>query len=169
MARPHTKFGRGQKRSSVWIAPADQGLVAVSGAAKVLLASTAGFGLGSAGTVVRSRGILQVSPQATSGSLTHDGAFGLAVVSATAVATGITAIPGPFTDADWAGWYVHQFTGGVWDVGSDIGAQYAQIQWEIDSKAMRKVSGDEALVFVYEFRLGSVNVLSHVRQLFKLA
>ena len=169
MGRARVPFGNSAKRSSVWLAPADQGEVAVALGAKVLLASTAGFGLGSAGTIVRSRGLLQIRVNTTGADVSWDGAFGMAVVSDTARATGITAIPGPFSDSDWSGWYVHQFCAGELEFSMSVGRLILNWDYNIDSKAMRKVGGDEALVFVYESRLGAVDVVSHIRQLFKLA
>ena len=159
---------RRQKRSvKVWIGPAAQGYVAVANASKVLLASTGGFGLGSAGTIIRSRGLLSVRPTTEGTSVSVDGAFGIAVVSATALATGITAIPGPFTDADWSGWMVHQFFGFRYSVKTAVAEDLLNTNMEIDSKAMRKVAGDEAIVLVGESRQGAVSILSHIRLLFQ--
>ena len=156
------------KRSvKVWIGPAEQGYVAVADNTKVLLASTAGFGLGSAGTVIRTRGLLSVRPTSEGTSVSFDGAFGMAVVSATALATGITAIPGPFTDADWSGWFLYQFYGMRYSVQTAIGTDLVAVNWEIDSKAMRKVAGDSAIVIIGESRQGAVSILSHMRVLFQ--
>ena len=160
-----------QRRSrsvKVWLGPANQGYVSVASASKVLLASTAGFGLGAAGTILRSRGVLSVRPTGESADLAFDGAFGIAVISDVARATGITAIPGPFTDSDWSGWLVHQFWAQRIAFEDATGVQFnAALNYEIDSKAMRKVQGDEAIVLVAEARLGAVGVLSHIRMLFQ--
>ena len=159
---------RRQKRSvKVWLGPADQGYVTVATGTKVLLASTGGFGLGSAGTMVRTRGLLSIRPTSEAVSVSIDGAFGIAVVSATALATGITAIPGPFDDSDWSGWMVHQFFAQRFSLASDIGRDILSVNFEIDSKAMRKVAGDEAIVLVGESRQGGVSILSHMRILFQ--
>ena len=155
------------RSTKVWIGPAEQGYVTVADNTKVLLASTAGFGLGSAGTIVRTRGLLGVHLVTSGATLAWDGAFGIAVVSATALTTGITAIPGPFTDADWSGWFVHQFIAGRFDFDDSTGARRLDWSWEIDSKAMRKVKGDEAIVLVGESRSGAIVVLSHMRVLFQ--
>ena len=159
-----------RKRPSVktWIGTAQQGNIAVASASKVLVASLGGFTLGVAGTVIRSRGIFVVTPQAFSADLNYDGAFGIGVVSQTALTTGITAIPGPFSDDNWPGWYVHQYYAGIVDFQDASGSRVLckEIQYEIDSKAMRKVRSDEALVFVCESRFGAVNVKAHIRTLF---
>ena len=167
MAR-RTVVTRGHKRSvKVWLGPAEQGYVAVADNTKVLLASTGGFGLGSAGTIIRTRGLLSIRPTTEGTSVSIDGAFGIAIVSATALGTGITAIPGPFTDSDWSGWFVHQFFAMRYSVATNASVQVVSRDVEVDSKAMRKVAGDEAIVLVGESRQGAVSVLSHMRLLFQ--
>jgi len=158
----------GKRRSvKTWIGTADQGNVGVGSAAKVLLASFTVGGLGTSGTVIRSRGILNVVPQVFTADLNWDGAFGMAIVSETAALLGITAIPGPFSDDDWTGWFVHQYFAGLVDAGGATDQTLGrQFQYEIDSKAMRKVSGNESIVLVAESRNGALNVKSHVRVLF---
>ena len=167
MARGRQIVSRGRTRSvKTWIGTADQGEIAVASTAKVLLSSFS-FTLGLAGTVLRSRGIISVFPQSGAADLVIDGAFGMGVVSITALATGITAIPGPFTDDSWPGWFVHQYFSNVLDVTTDVGRLLLQKSYEIDSKAMRKVRNDEAVVLVAESRAGALNILSHVRVLFQ--
>ena len=159
-----------RKRSvKTWLGTAAQGYVSIGTASKVLLASTAGFGLGTAGTIVRTRGWLSIRPTVENTSISLDGAFGIAVVSGTAVALGITAIPGPFTDDDWSGWLVHQYWGYRFLVSTAVGTELPALNFEIDSKAMRKVGGDEGIVLVGESRVGGVQVLSHMRLLFQEA
>ena len=151
----------------MWLGTADQGFVSLASGAKVLLASTAAFGLGSAGTILRTRGILVMKPTTEGTSVALDGAFGIAVVSDTARATGITAIPGPFTDDDYSGWLVHQYIGARYRSATAVGEMWGSVQWEIDSKAMRKVGSDEAIVLVGESRSGAFDLLSHMRILFQ--
>ena len=166
MARNHVV--RAKRRSTkLWLGTAAQGYVTVATATKVLLASTGGFGLGSAGTIIRTRGLLSIRPTTEGTSVSIDGAFGIAVVSDVARATGITAIPGPFTDDDWSGWLVHQYFTQRYSVNTEVGEDLLDRQYEIDSKAMRKVAGDEAIVLVGESRQGAVSVLSHMRLLFQ--
>jgi len=169
VARPRTNFARKTRSVKTWLGTAAQGQVGVSSGAKVLLSSTAGFGLGSTGTIIRTRGILHIVPQVFTADLAYDGAFGIGVVSQAAQALGITALPGPFTDDDWSGWFVHQYySGEVLATAVDAGYTMAQsFTYEIDSKAMRKVAGDEAIVLVAQSRTGVVNIVSHMRILFQ--
>ena len=167
MARSRVPVRRAARSTKVWLAPAEQGFVAVANNTKALLASTGGFGLGSSGTIIRSRGELITRPTATTADVDYSGAFGIAVVSQTAEATGITAIPGPWSDADWSGWFVHQMVGAALDFQSGVGVQLVHDRWTIDSRAMRKVPGDTAIVLVGESQSGAISFMSHIRILFQ--
>ena len=108
MARRRAPVGRvseSQRRKTQWGGLADQGLVAVASGGSTLIASTA---FEAPGTIVRSRGNLTVQPQSFSADVTIVGAFGIGLVTAEALAIGITALPTPFRDSDWGGWIVWQ-------------------------------------------------------------
>ena len=149
--------------------PADQGYVVVGTNAKVLVASFSPEGAGmEKPTVVRTRGQVGIRPNVVSADLDVVGALGLGIVSAQAFGIGITAVPGPFTDADWDGWFVwrsfsyrFEATAGV-DVAIDWG-------FEVDSKAMRKVADNEVVVVVAESQVGAFQISPPLRLLFKLA
>jgi len=76
--------------------------------------------------------------------------YGACIIQKQALAAGIGSIPTPLTDVGWDGWFVHGYfnvggaTSGVID--SPLGIERHQV----DSKAMRKVGGDEAIIFVIE-------------------
>ena len=92
----------GHKRLTEWSALADQGYVAVGTGASTLISSLSFEDLG---TIVRFRG--QILLQGSSAAdLNVVGAFGIGLVSVEALAIGITAVPTPFSDADWGGWMV---------------------------------------------------------------
>ena len=103
-------------------------------------------------TIVRTRGVLSLilltSAQAQGG---FNGAAGLCVVSAKAAGIGATAVPGPLTEDDWEGWLWHQHfvlkspSGTIADMGSA-----RVLNFIIDSKAMRKIESDTALVGMIE-------------------
>ena len=154
------------RRRSVkqWIGTADQGGTAVASGAKLLIQTLVPT---SAVTILRNRGYLMVRPQAGSVDLIADGAFGIGIVSEQAVTTGITAIPGPFTDSGWGGWLFHTFWRVFLDVTTDVGrlGQEFGAQYEIDSKAMRKLGVNERMVEVFESRNGAVTVIEHSRTL----
>jgi len=122
----------------------------------------------SPGTLIRTRGMVSVFPQAAGADINVVGAFGIGIVSAEALSVGITAIPTPFTDADWGGWMVLQPFAFRLDVTSDIGRLISSLQIEVDSKAMRKVGPNTAAVVVAESLSGALSVADTTRLLLKL-
>ena len=98
------------------------------------------------------------------------GAIGMAVVTDLAVATGASAIPGPWTDQDWDGWFVWVPFAFRYEFSDLTGTQFpASLQMEIDSKAQRKVESGETVVVMGESFAGAVRVATPFRQLYKLA
>jgi len=162
---------RSAKRKPQWVAPADQEAVNVSAGASVIISSFDPSAAGLLGaTLVRSRGIATVRPQSFAADSTVAGAFGICVVSDDAFIAGTAAIPRPFDDADWGGWLVWRSFDDVWEFGDATGIPNRQaIQMEIDSKAMRKVGGNETVVTMCESQTGALNCAAFVRKLFLLA
>ena len=83
------------------------------------------------------------------------GAFGICIVSDEAFAVGSTAIPGPVSEADWDGWFVHQFfSARTMNVraaaNNEIQDNWGVFNKEIDSKAMRKFSQGNTMVAMIE-------------------
>ena len=83
--------------------------IAVPAASKVLISSfvvvdTFGIDL----TVLRTVGRFAVASDQASAIETQTGAWGLIRVTDLAVAAGVASLPGPFTDAQDDGWFVHQ-------------------------------------------------------------
>ncbi len=173
MPRRRSYPSGGPKRQVTWIGPADQGVVAVASGASAILAFFAPGDVSMVKpTIVRTRGILDVQLQTYAADLTIGGAFGLCVVSDEAVVAGAASIPRPFDDAGWDGWFVWQAFSGHFDVTTDVGRvglDGGSRQYEIDSKSMRKVNDNETVVLMVESQTGAINVVSHIRQLFKLA
>ena len=150
MARPRTFRRAGVRRKTTWVGPADQGAVVVTSAGATLLSS---FTPNDAGmlnsTVVRTRGLISIAPNAVTADVLIDGAFGIGVVSVQAFAAGIASIPEPFDEASWDGWFV--WTPIIYDFefGTAVGVQTPANQIiEIDSKAMRKVESTDVVVVV---------------------
>ncbi len=169
MARPrtHRTFGKSPARLTTWIGPADQNYLVVGAGAKILLAS---FAFEEPLTIVRTRGMMSYIPTDPSLNGRLAGAIGMGVVSAEALAIGVTALPGPFSNADWGGWFVWRSFAGVWDVTTDIGRAITSFTMEIDSKAMRKVDANSALVVVVESQGGNgLSVFDGTRHLLKLS
>ena len=142
---------RGARRQTQW------GLGVGSTAVTTITASSAtilgaGVTFGASGTIVRQRGAL--SAYLTAATAVGDGfhgAIGIGIVGSQAFATGASALPSPVTEGAWDGWMYHRFFGihrGAAGAGSE-GA--AAIQFEVDTKAMRKVSDEMVVVAMLEF------------------
>jgi len=101
-------------------------------------------------TVVRTRLELFVVSDQEGASEVYNGALGMAVVSDQAAAIGVTAIPTPVTDLASDLWFVHQPFFGSIVVITAIGAINEGWPYTVDSKAMRKVNGDQDVVIVGE-------------------
>ena len=96
----------------------------------------------------------------------------MAVVSDQAVAAGIASIPGPFSEAFWDGWFVWRSFTWDYDFKDATGAQVTTIGsavFEVDSKAMRKVSENETIVIVAESQSGAFGISTPLRVLLKLS
>ena len=80
------------------------------------------------------------------------GAFGLAFVTRVAQTLGVTGLPSPVTDANWDGWFVHQFFNQRFTISTAVGTVNSAFGdgFEVDSKAMRKFDGEDGLVMVAE-------------------
>ena len=161
---------RAPARQTVWIGPADQPQAAVASNTSVVVAS---FDASAAGfdkaTLVRTRGVFLHRPSAYSVDLAYQGAFGIGIVSDDAFAIGTTAIPGPFTDSDWGGWFVWRSFGYFLENGSNIGLLRGHESLEIDSKAMRKIGPNETMVVMCESQAGAFSIWDGTRHLLKLA
>lgn len=120
-------------------------------------------------TVVRSRGFISIRPEAENADLEVTGAFGIGVVSAEAFTAGVASIPEPFSDGDWGGWLVWQPFGFNFEFQSGIGLHFPDWRFEVDSKAMRRLSPSEALVCVAESQSGAFKVQFPARVLVKLS
>ncbi len=147
-ARSSVRFGRGPKRQSTWIGPADQGAVGVATTGATIVSS---FDPEAAAlprpTIVRSRGIIHITPQTFGADLTIHGAFGMAIVSDQAFAAGIASIPKPFDEANWDGWFLHQYFSCSAILASAVGLQTpAGASYLLDSKSGRKLQDNESVV-----------------------
>ena len=169
MARPRagSHFVRGQKRLTAWSGLAAQGYVFVADAGATLLSS---IDFETSGTIVRARGQISIQPTSFAADENIVGAFGVGVVSVEARAVGVTAIPEPFSDADWGGWMVWTSFSYHFEFGSSVGQQFPNsVRIDIDSKAMRKVEPNSSLVFVVESFEGAFLMSEQVRVLQMLA
>ena len=166
MARGHGFRARSPGRLTQWFGPAAQNYVAVASGGATLVAS---LPFESANTVVRSRGQVSIRASVYSADVDIIGAFGMAVVSAEALAIGVTAIPEPFGDADWGGWFVWRSFSHHFESISQAGVLLGSWEFEVDSKAMRRVGVNEAVVLIAESNNGAFQISSPVRMLVKLS
>jgi len=167
VARPRHSFGRrgGQKRLTEWIGPADQGYLSVASAGATLI----GFGsFETSATIVRTRGMVSIRA-AVSAGLDIIGAIGVGIVSTEAFTAGIASVPEPFSDADWGGWYVWRSFSYRFDSVTQVGVFPSVWDFEVDSKAMRKIGSNETLVIVAESQAGAYFVSAPLRTLVKIA
>jgi len=135
------------RRMTEWLSKDAQGAAITLPAASVLFDSSldAAEKAKLPFTIVRTRGrVLVVSDQA--GSVEDQiGAIGALIVTDTASALGITAIPDPVTDGDSDVWFLFQhFSGG----SAEVLAGRRGFAIDFDSKAMRKVQEGEDVAFV---------------------
>ncbi len=99
--------------------------------------------------------------------VSFQGALGMGIVSDQAFAAGAGSIPGPWTDADWDGWYVWVPFALRLEVGTPSPVELHESTYtrEIDSKAMRKVGANETVVVMAESQNGAFTIDSPFRTL----
>ncbi len=139
---------RGFRPQGGWSAVASTGLVTVATSTKVLVASFTP--LLPVETIRRTRGIVFWKSDQQTATEDPIGAFGMAIVSADAFAAGAASIPGPFSDDGSDLWFVHQYLHTAVTFSDATGLVQLGTQYEIDSKAMRKLSAEEILVLMVE-------------------
>ena len=106
-------------------------------------------------TIVRTRFLVGLISDQVIASESQIGAFGMAIVSDQAVAVGVTAVPTPISDMGSDLWFVHQLLYNDFTFVSGVGvSDDGMHQYEIDSKAMRKVDIGQDLVIVGELAAG---------------
>ena len=147
--------GRSQARQTSWI-DLPFGSTTLAGGGVALVASLTAAGLAKRPfTVERTHLFLHVTSDQVSADEFVFGAAGWCVVSDQALAIGVTAVPTPVTDQGSDLWFLHQAYGvefaltgtgaGADSISADGGHQY-----QIDSKAKRKVGVGQDLIFVLE-------------------
>jgi len=168
VARRHN-FNRPRQsrgRLTQWIGPPLQSYVAVSSAGATLVSSAT---FEEPITQVRTRGIVSIRPASTAADVDITGAFGIGVVSAEAFAAGVGSIPEPYTDGDWGGWFVWRTFSMSIQFESATGVRDLTQNFEVDSKAMRKLSPNETMVFIAESQVGAFQIADCTRQLIMLS
>ncbi len=144
--RSFSRVSRPYKGAGTWAGVSVES-TAVPAGSKVLLASFSSTSV--IETVRRIRMSVLYSSDQNAASETSLGAVGAAVVEATAVGIGITALPDPITDIQDDIWVMFQglHTRISFVSGGGL-VEPAGMSVEIDSKAMRKLPPGKVLVFV---------------------
>ena len=152
---------RGRKTDYDW-----NGVTSAAAAITATQAVILSLAVNSAATLMRSRGSIAIEavPDAI-GDSTVVG-LGLMVVRADAAAVGGTSVPGPIDDddGDWL-WhqYVPMFAGFASEQPDD---KLSRAYIEIDSKAMRRLKSNDAIVLIGELSgtsFASVQAIAGVR------
>ena len=152
MARRRTQFVRPPARTKMWIGQG-VGLTTITASVDaVIFTLSAGALLLRPFTILRTRMVCNFQSDQQATTERPQGDFGLIVVTDTAAALGTTAVPDPSsTDGDPdAAWFVHQPMIGAFIGLSAVGFEsQAGVQYEIDSKSMRKVGPNDDVVGVF--------------------
>jgi len=120
-------------------------------------------------TVVRTRGIMHVISDQAASTETYGVAMGLAVVSDQASAVGVTAVPTPITDRDSDLFFVYEEIISRFEFKTGVGFEASTgtlMAW--DSKAMRRVNGDQDIVLTVENEINGAIINVAGRMLLKL-
>ncbi len=94
-------------------------------------------------TVIRTRGFFRAILGAA-GAIGDGffGAVGFGITTDEAIAIGITALPTPLSNEAWDGWFYHRYfdvRAVTATIADGVNAAAAAVEFEIDSKAMRKL------------------------------
>ena len=79
------------------------------------------------------------------------GAFGIAIATTAALAAGVNSVPTPITEQSWDGWLYWAPTQ-LFGVSTSVFPQEngSNLDYEVDSKAMRKMDADQSLYAIWE-------------------
>ena len=149
-------FVRGPRRQTRWVGStvALTQFGTIPAASKVLFGQETAAALEAIGvplTLVRTRGQFSYKSDQQVANEEQIGAVGLAIVSETARGAGAASIPGPQTDSDWDGWFYWSPLYASFSLASAVGFAFDEAHTTVvDSKAMRKINDDEAVVFMVE-------------------
>ncbi len=173
MARRQLRqFSRQSRPNRGWAGSVAAAQTTVPAASKVLIST---FSLDNDGideTILRTVGMFQITSDQVAANELQLGAVGMCIVTDTAIATGITAIPDPVTDAGDDVWLLYKsFTQEFLQLdATGVYPQFAT-QYEFDQKAKRIVhSGMAGAIVVanahatHGFQIAlNLRVLSQVR------
>jgi len=123
-------------------------------------------------TITRTRGhLFSIQRTAASAGDGFAGAIGIGIVSEAAFDGGITTVPTPITEMSWDGWLYHRVFQQFSPVATASIGSAAFVDFDVDSKAMRKMGANEvlyAVIEMVEIGAASIDVFFDSRVLFKL-
>ena len=148
MARVHrrTPFVRSRRPKSEWIPSTVETDPTTLGAGLFILDQS--FTETEPFTVLRTRGMITVVSDQAGATERAFGALGLCVVSDQALAAGAGSLPDPVADKGSDLWFMYQAWSAFFKFGTGVGFNDVSRVFDFDSKAMRKVSPDEAVVMM---------------------
>jgi len=176
MPRPRRGFSRGNapsRRLTAWTeGPGGSVPVGLSASGSAILG--AGVTPNVEGlTIVRTRGDVEIVLRLAGAAEGFTGAIGLCLVTDEAFAIGITAMPTPVSDMDDELWFYHRFFSlHAGAVTATAALARIALNWEVDSRAMRKQPVGmtcAAVIEVTELPTAIIDVQFDSRQLVKLA
>jgi len=142
-------IGRGQRAPTTWARTVDTVYTLLPAVSKVLLTTVVLNNPGISETVRRTRGLVSIRSDQNAAVEPQLGAFGAVVVSDLAIAAGAGSIPGPVTEAQDDGWFLWVPFNQTSTKSLTAGALHS-VQYEFDSKAMRRVEQGFGVAFMVE-------------------
>lgn len=145
--------GRGPKRETSWLDVEPVIDAANGGIAVITHVMTAAELAKRPFTIVRSHLTCFLESDQAIAAEFYAAAIGICIVSSQAAAIGVTAVPTPLTDQASDLWLLHQNMAGAF--GFFTAAGFNELngsahQYDIDSKAARKINDDQEAVIVME-------------------
>ena len=149
--RSHLRRSNRSTPNRSWSAFNTAAPVAVPAASKVLLGSFSLTNPGIDETVLRTVGAFAVQSDQLGATEDQLGAFGMYVVTDRAIAIGLSAIPGPVTNAATDGWFMWKPILQEFAFGTGVGfiADMAT-RYDFDSKAKRIVNNGFGIAIMVE-------------------
>jgi len=171
LPRPRRHGTNFPKRLSDWTSTTG-GIAPVSLAAGASVIATAiDFRLGGSvgeGTIVRRRGLLQLTFAANSADADAHGAIGSCIVNGEAFDAGVLSVPTPVAEAFDDRWFQHEY----FSLSNrfDTSPQFNIGIVKIDTKGMRKFTRDDVMITVIEndAAANAIQFLLQARTLIKL-
>ena len=122
-------------------------------------------------TVVRTRGVIQITTDQVAANEWQAAAFGMLVANESAAAQGIASVPTPLTQSEDGLFFVYEAMLADFALATAVGIAKVSVERIIDSKAMRKIEVGDNIVSVWEVPAagnGGTIVRQFIRMLAKL-